>query len=79
MRIGIHTGPVVVGALGEKQIKGKKEPVTIYKLLSAKEELYRPRLGFERMIYSEMVGRDTKDTLGKCVSPWSQGDGRQNN
>jgi len=107
MRIGIHTGPVVLGtlgndlrvefkavgdtvnmaarmeslaepgityvtedtfklteglfqfeALGEKEIKGKKEPVLVYKLQAAKEEVNRPRLGFERMIYSEMVGRD---------------------
>ena len=29
-----------------------------YKLLSAKDDVYRPRLGFERQIYSTMVGRD---------------------
>jgi hypothetical protein len=45
-------------ALGEKEIKGKKKPVFVYKHLSAKEDVHRPRLGFERMIYSDMVGRD---------------------
>ena len=44
--------------LGPREVKGKKEAVLTYKLLSAKDDVYRPRLGFERQIYSTMVGRD---------------------
>jgi len=107
MRIGIHTGPAVLGTLGnnlrvefkavgdtvnlasrmeglaepgttfvtedtfrlteglfrfdplgEKAVKGKESTVPVYKLLSAKKDVHRPRLGLERSIYSEMVGRD---------------------
>ena len=39
-------------------LKGKEESVTIFELLSRKEKVHRARLGAERMIYSEMVGRD---------------------
>jgi serine/threonine protein kinase len=39
-------------------LKGKKEPIPIYELLSVKEKIYRADLGTERMIYSEMVGRE---------------------
>jgi serine/threonine protein kinase len=44
-------------------LKGRTEPVTVYKLLSVKERVYRARLGAERMIYSDMVGRE--DELNK--------------
>ncbi|MBC2717770.1 MAG: AAA family ATPase [Desulfobacteraceae bacterium] len=37
--------------LGEAKVKGKEEPIDVY-------ELIRPRLGLERQIYSEMIGRD---------------------
>jgi len=37
---------------------GKKKSIPVYQLLSVKEQVYRIRLGSERMIYSEMVGRD---------------------
>jgi hypothetical protein len=42
-------------ALGERKIQRDK-PVLVYKVLSAMDA-YRPRLGSERMIYSEMLGR----------------------
>jgi class 3 adenylate cyclase len=45
-------------ALGKKAVKGKTEAIPVYKILSAKEDVYRPRLGTERAIYSEMVGRE---------------------
>lgn len=45
-------------AIGKKKIKGKKEAVFVYKVLSAREDVHRLRLGAERTIYSEMVGRD---------------------
>jgi class 3 adenylate cyclase/tetratricopeptide (TPR) repeat protein len=107
MRIGINTGPVVVGTLGKdlrvefkavgntvnlasrmeglaepgttyvteetfrltedlfrfdvmgkKAVKGKENAIPVYKLLSGKEKVYRRRLGSERRIHSEMVGRN---------------------
>jgi len=44
--------------LGKKKIKGKTELIPVYKLLGDKGDIYRPRLGSERMIFSKMVGRD---------------------
>jgi class 3 adenylate cyclase/tetratricopeptide (TPR) repeat protein len=46
--------------LGKKAVKGKAEPILVYKVLSAKEDVYRPRLGSERRIYSRLVGRDSE-------------------
>ena len=39
-------------------LEGKKELVPAYELLSIKEKVYRAPFGADRMIYSEMVGRD---------------------
>ncbi len=38
-------------------LKGRRDPLTVYSLLSVKEKVHRARLGAERMIYSDMVGR----------------------
>jgi class 3 adenylate cyclase len=125
MRIGIHTGPVVVGtlgndlrvefkavgntvnlahrmeemaeagstyvsketfrlteglfqfeAIGKKTVKGKEKAIPVYKVLSRKESVYRPRLGSERMIYSKMVGRDSQlDKLELQVMKAINGEG----
>ena len=63
-------------SLGEKAVKGKKDDIPVYKLLSAIEDVHRPRLGFERSIYSEMVGRDTElDRLELQVMKAVNGEG----
>jgi len=41
-------------------IECKTNTVNIYKLLSTKTKIYRPELYSDRMIYSEMVGRDNE-------------------
>ncbi len=106
MRIGVHSGPVVVGTLGndfkvefkavgdtvnlasrmeglarpgtilvteetfrltrhlfrfksigKRTLKGKRETISVYKLVSAEKGVYRPRVGSELSVYAEMVGR----------------------
>jgi predicted ATPase len=47
-------------ALGKKAIKGKAEAISVYRLLSPRPEAHRSRLGAERTIYSNMVGRDNE-------------------
>jgi class 3 adenylate cyclase/tetratricopeptide (TPR) repeat protein len=44
--------------LGKIAVKGKEKPIPVYKVLSAREDVQRPRLGSERRIYSTMVGRE---------------------
>ncbi|MCP4726356.1 MAG: AAA family ATPase, partial [bacterium] len=39
-------------------LKDKSGPASVYELLSVKEKIYRPDRGSDRMINSEMVGRD---------------------
>ncbi len=125
MRIGINSGPVVVGSLGndlkvefkavgdtvnlafrmeglarpgttlvseetfrqtrnlfqfkgigKKSVKGKRKAVPVYKLISSEKDVYRPRLGSERRIYTEMVGRDYQlDILGSQVMQVIHGKG----
>jgi len=47
-------------AIGVKTVKGKEKAVFVYQVLSDKEAPDRPRLGYERMIYADMVGRDSE-------------------
>jgi len=44
--------------MGRMAVKREEKPVRVYRVLSAKEDVLRPRLGTERRIYSSMVGRD---------------------
>ena len=43
--------------VGSKFVKGHKDSIQVYKVLSAKQEIGRSRLGSERMIYSQLIGR----------------------
>lgn len=41
-------------------LETRESPVPVFQLLSVKERVYRAPLGSERMIFSEMVGRDSE-------------------
>jgi class 3 adenylate cyclase/tetratricopeptide (TPR) repeat protein len=47
-------------ALGKRKVKGKEKPMAVYKVLSGKKGIYRPRLESERTLSSKMVGRDNE-------------------
>ncbi len=44
--------------LGKINVKGKEHALDVYELID--EKIYRPRIGLERQIYSEMVGRENE-------------------
>jgi len=46
--------------LGKRIIKGKEESIRVYKVLPGRKGVRRPRLGSERLIFSDMVGRQSK-------------------
>ena len=49
--------------LGKMPVMGKEKPIPVYKVLSAREDVQRPRPGSERRIYSTMMGRDKTFSL----------------
>ena len=46
----------IFNPLGKTDVKGKENALDVYVLI--KEKIDRPRLGLERQIFSEMIGRD---------------------
>ncbi|RJR51188.1 MAG: hypothetical protein C4576_04065 [Desulfobacteraceae bacterium] len=49
--------------IGKKPVKGKEDPISVYEVISPKGDMYRPRLGAERMIYADMVDRRSELSL----------------
>ena len=57
------------------KMKGKEKPVPVFELISEKEKIHR-RLTTDRMIQSEMVGRETEmDKLELAVAHTKNGEG----
>ena len=46
--------------LGPKLIKGRDQSIHVYRVRTSRTDVYRPRPGTERMIFSAMVGRDAE-------------------
>lgn len=62
-------------SLGGREVKGKEDPVSVYKVLSEKEKVHR-RLTSERIIQSEMVGRENElDQLALLALRAKDGEG----
>ncbi|MCH8837068.1 MAG: AAA family ATPase [Candidatus Marinimicrobia bacterium] len=57
-------------------LKGKEAPIPVFELLSIKEKVHRAQLGTDRMIRSEMVGREQElDKLELHLSKVIKGEG----
>jgi len=66
-----------IKSLGKINIKGKEHPLDVYELID--EKIYRPRVGLERQIYSEMVGRENEiDSIELQLKRVIKGEGGRN-
>lgn len=62
--------------LGSTSIKGKQIRLRTYKILGRRKYIQRPRIGVERQVYSEMVGRNEElDTLNRQLIRMIEGNG----
>ena len=62
--------------LGPKVIKGRDQSIHVYRVRTSRTDVYRPRPGTERIIFSAMVGRDTElDQLEAQVQQLIAGSG----